>query len=310
MKKILLGAMMSALFVMNAEAGIFKSIKNKVVQVQHKIKNDRAMDEKKEIQPFKTYLNNVITTMGKLYEIMDVGEKVSFGPAQDAMKQFIMNVARKSYVKGTAYDEKIVRSYINKIANDDVWSALRDHTGTQEYKNFVTAVGNAHDFTLRLQQRYSDNAVLNRTVAGLASIAYVVSGDKAADEEAARQAAAAARQKEAELQAEQDYQFRIAEAARLEEEAEAKRQAEEAARIQAEADEAARIRAEQNLAKFNEDYPLSSDVDVTQSMSDLSSLTSSEADSGQPVQQPQSTQSQLTRSQSVTSFSKRSSRRR
>ena len=215
MKKLLLGAMMSALFVMNADAGFMDkmksglkkvgtSVKNVSTSLQHKIKKDRTMDEKTEIQPFKAYLSNIIKTMGNLYKkITDTTDKEVFGKAQDAMKKFVINVARKSYVKGATCNEDEVSGYINEITKDEVWGVLREHIGETEYNSFITAVNTAYNFANGLLRKYSSNSVLSRTVAGLANILYVVSGNKAEAED-------------------MDYKFRLEEAARLEAEAEAK----------------------------------------------------------------------------------------
>ncbi len=189
MKKLLIGAMMSALFVMNAEAGIFSALKNKVVQVQHKIKKDRTMDETKEIKPFKTYLKNITKTADEFYNILENEEKSTFKPAQDSIGKFVI-FARTSYKKNATYDEYAVAEYISGIKEDLVWSVLAEHNSTQQYKSFTAAVYNAYNFAVSLQQKYPSNMVLNGVVKGLSEIWDFVSG-KAAERKAAEEAEAA-----------------------------------------------------------------------------------------------------------------------
>ena len=232
MKKLLLGAMMSALFVMNADAGIFNSIKKKVVQVQHKIKGDRSMDEKTEIQPFKMYLKDIIKTAGEFYKILEEDEKNVFKSSQDNINKFVI-FARTAYNKKvTTYDENAVKECINGIKGSFVLSVLDSHREETQCTNFIAAIGRAIDFAQKLETKYTDNKVLARVVDGLMEIKRFVTGEEAR----LRAEAIAQRQAEADQQAIEDYNFRLQEAARLE--AEATRQ-KEAVQRQAEADQQA-----------------------------------------------------------------------
>lgn len=244
MKKLLLGAMMSALFVMNAEAGPISWIKNKAVQVQHKIKNDRSMDEKTEIQPFKARLKNILTTANEFYKILDSEEKDAFKPSLDNMGKFVI-FARTAYNKKvTTYNEEDVKACIDGIKGSFVLSVLQNHDGQKQCQDFIAAISNALSFARNLEKKYTDNRVLIRVVDGLIEIEKFVTGEEAREAEARRIAA----QKEAERVAKEDYQFRLEEAARLEAEEEARRiAAEEALRAEA---EKARLEAEEDAKLF------------------------------------------------------------
>ena len=217
MKKLLLGAMMSALFVMNAEAGPISWIKNKAVQVQHKIKNDRSMDEKTEIQPFKARLKNILTTANEFYKILGSEEKDTFKPSLDNMGKFVI-FARTAYNKKvTTYNEEDVKACIAGIKASFVLPVLQNYDGQKQCQDFIMAISNALSFARNLEKKYTDNRVLIRVVDGLIEIEKFVTGEEAREAEARRIAA----QKEAERVAKEDYQFRLEEAARLEAEAKA-----------------------------------------------------------------------------------------
>lgn len=253
MKKLLLGAMMSALFVMNAEAGPISWIKNKAVQVQHKIKNDRSMDEKTEIQPFKARLKNILTTANEFYKILDSEEKDAFKPSLDNMGKFVI-FARTAYNKKvTTYNEEDVKACIDGIKGSFVLSVLQNHDGQKQCQDFIAAISNALSFARNLEKKYTDNRVLIRVVDGLIEIEKFVTGEEAREAEARRIAA----QKEAERVAKEDYQFRLEEAARLEAE-------EEARRIAAEEAEARRIAAEEALRAEAEKARLDAEEDAKQ----------------------------------------------
>ena len=247
MKKLLLGAMMSALFVMNAEAGPISWIKNKAVQVQHKIKNDRSMDEKTEIQPFKARLKNILTTANEFYKILGSEEKDTFKPSLDNMGKFVI-FARTAYNKKvTTYNEEDVKACIAGIKASFVLPVLQNYDGQKQCQDFIMAISNALSFARNLEKKYTDNRVLIRVVDGLIEIEKFVTGEEAREAEARRIAA----QKEAERVAKEDYQFRLEEAARLEAEEEARRIAaqKEAERVAKEdyqfrLEEAARLEAE------------------------------------------------------------------
>ncbi len=186
MKKLLLGAMMSALFVMNANAGMWSSIRNKTIQFQHKMKKDRTMDEK-DIQIFKEYLGKILTTAKAFYKILDnVLDKEHFQPCIDNLDKLVM-FSRTSYKKGAIYDDgkrKEVQGYIDKITNNSVQKVLDEYKYTAECVNFIDAVKGAFVYAQNLQQKYPTNEVLKGVVMAFTQINDFVTTGKTATRQA------------------------------------------------------------------------------------------------------------------------------